>query len=64
MGVTISMTIVGMALGGWMGGALFDLTGSYHAAFVNAVAWNAVNGVMIWALLIRQSRRIAVAAAA
>ena len=64
MGVTISMTIVGMALGGWMGGALFDLTGSYHAAFLNAVAWNALNGVMIWGLLIRQSRRIPVAAGA
>ena len=64
MGVTISMTIVGMALGGWMGGALFDLTGSYHAAFLNAVAWNAMNGVMIWALLIRQSRRIPLGAGA
>jgi MFS family permease len=56
MGVTISMTIVGMALGGWMGGALFDLTGTYRAAFANAIAWNALNGLMLWVLLIRRSR--------
>ena len=64
MGVTISMTIAGMALGGWMGGALFDLTGSYRAAFVNAVAWNALNGAMIWGLLIRRSRHIPLGASA
>jgi MFS family permease len=62
MGVTISMTIAGMALGGWMGGALFDLTGSYRAAFANAVAWNAVNGILLWALLVRRSKRLPVGA--
>jgi hypothetical protein len=46
-----------MALGGWMGGALVDLTGSYRASFVNAFAWNVLNGVMIWWLLFRQNRR-------
>ena len=35
-----------MALGGWMGGALFDLTGSYRAAFINGIAWNLLNGAM------------------
>jgi len=35
--------MVGMALGGWMSGKVFDLTGSYHAAFVNGVLWNALN---------------------
>ena len=62
MGITVSMTISGMALGGWMGGALFDWSGSYHAAFLNGVAWNIVNGVLIWALLIRQNRRAPVGA--
>jgi MFS family permease len=57
MGVAISATIVGMALGGWMGGVLFDATGSYHAAFVNGIAWNALNGAVMWWLLLRQSRR-------
>lgn len=64
MGVTVSMTIGGMALGGWMGGALFDWSGSYHAAFLNGVAWNILNGVMIWALLIRQNRRVPMGALA
>jgi MFS family permease len=57
MGVAISATIVGMALGGWMGGVLFDATGSYHAAFVNGIAWNALNGAVMWWLLMRQNRR-------
>lgn len=57
MGIAVSSTIVGMALGGWMGGALVDLTGSYRASFINAFAWNVLNGVMIWWLLFRQNRR-------
>ena len=36
-------TLLGMALGGWMSGKVFDLTGSYHAAFLNGLAWNALN---------------------
>ena len=31
-------TLFGMALGGWMSGKVFDLTGSYHAAFLNGIA--------------------------
>ena len=57
MGIAVSSTIVGMALGGWMGGALVDLTGSYRASFINAFAWNVLNGILIWWLLIRQNRR-------
>jgi predicted MFS family arabinose efflux permease len=58
MGVAISATIVGMALGGWMGGELFDRTGSYFAAFLNGIAWNVLNGAIAWWLLMRQSRRL------
>ena len=36
-------TLVGMALGGWMSGFIFDLTGSYRLAFVHGLAWNLVN---------------------
>ncbi len=36
-------TLVGMALGGWMSGWVFDLTGSYHAAFLNGIGWNLLN---------------------
>jgi MFS family permease len=55
-------TLFGMALGGWMSGAIFDLTGSYDAAFVNGLLWNLVN-VAIAAWLLRQGRpRLAAAA--
>jgi MFS family permease len=58
MGIAISATIVGMALGGWMGGKMFDVTGSYHAAFINGILWNALNGAVVWWLLMRQNRRL------
>ena len=57
VGLAISSTLVGMALGGWMGGVLFDMTGSYRAAFINGIAWNLLNGAIAWWLLFRQTRR-------
>jgi hypothetical protein len=42
-----------MALGGWMSGKVFDLTGSYDAAFVNGIAWNALNLAIVLFLLWR-----------
>jgi MFS family permease len=59
VGLTVSSTIVGMALGGWMGGVLFDMTGSYRAAFINGIAWNVLNAAVAWWLLSRQNRRMA-----
>ena len=47
-GTIIMATLVGMALGGWLSGKIFDLTGSYHAAFINGVAWNALNLMIAW----------------
>ena len=61
VGLAVSSTIVGMALGGWMGGVLFDMTGSYRAAFINGIAWNVVNAAIAWWLLSRQMRRTAAA---
>jgi MFS family permease len=61
VGIAMSSTIVGMALGGWMGGVLFDMTGSYRAAFLNGIAWNILNGAIAWWLLARQTRRTALA---
>jgi MFS family permease len=58
MGIAIFMTIIGMAGGGWLGGKLFDVTGSYHAAFLNGIAFNMLNGVIVWWLLSRQNRRL------
>jgi len=57
VGMTVSATIVGMALGGWMGGVMFDMTGSYRAAFINGIAWNVLNAAIAWWLLSRQMRR-------
>jgi MFS family permease len=42
-GTIIMASLVGMALGGWLSGKIFDLSGYYHAAFLNGVAWNALN---------------------
>ena len=43
VGTVLMCTLFGMALGGWMSGKVFDLTGSYHAAFLNGIAWNLLN---------------------
>ena len=56
VGLVLMATLVGMALGGWLSGAIFDLTGSYHAAFVNGVLWNALNGTVVSFLLWRRGR--------
>ncbi len=61
VGILIMSTLFGMALGGWMSGAIFDMTGSYRAAFANGIAWNVVNAG-IAALLLWRSRRQTVAA--
>jgi MFS family permease len=63
MGIAVSMTILGMAGGAWMGGMLFDVTGSYRAAFINGIAWNVLNGAIVWWLLSRQNRRLPMALA-
>ena len=41
--IVLTATLFGMALGGWLSGVVFDLTGSYRAAFLNGLAWNALN---------------------
>jgi MFS family permease len=43
VGTVLMATVFGMALGGWMSGAIFDLTGSYQAAFLNGILWNLLN---------------------
>ncbi len=56
VGTVIMFTLFGMALGGWMSGKVFDLTGSYQAAFVNGIAWNLVN-LSLAVFLLRRSLR-------
>ncbi len=43
VGTVLMATVFGMALGGWMSGVIFDLTGSYQAAFLNGILWNLLN---------------------
>jgi MFS family permease len=47
---------LGMAFGGWMAGAMYDLTGSYSASFLSGLAFNVMNFVMIGALYLRSKR--------
>lgn len=53
VGLVIMLTVVGMALGGWISGWIYDLTGSYQAAFVNGIAWNMLNMLVMAFLLWR-----------
>jgi MFS family permease len=53
VGTVLMATLFGMALGGWMSGAIFDLTGSYRAAFLNGIAWNMLNVSIVLVLLWR-----------
>ncbi len=55
-GVVLMATLFGMALGGWMSGAIFDLTGSYRAAFLNGIGWNLLNLSIAFWLLYRLPR--------
>ena len=52
---------IGMALGGWMSGVIFDHTGSYRVAFLNGLIWNLVNAVIVLWLMLRPARRLATA---
>jgi MFS family permease len=55
VGFVMMATILGMALGGWMSGWIYDVTGSYQMAFLNGIGWNALNiGIML--LILSRSR--------
>lgn len=63
IGFVATATQFGMAFGGWLSGWIFDQTGSYFVAFLNGIAWNAVNLGLIGFLILasrprtRQPRR-------
>ena len=54
IGLALLFTMLGMALGAWLAGAIHDLTGSYRLAFVNAVAFNIAH-LAIAAFLLRRA---------
>ena len=56
VGLVIMTTILGMALGGWMSGWIYDMSGSYFLAFVNGIAWNLMNLGIILMILLRTRR--------
>jgi MFS family permease len=61
VGLVILASVFGMSFGGWVSGVIFDATGSYAAAFMNGLVWNALNIVIMVALLIRARQRLALA---
>jgi MFS family permease len=61
VGLVIMGTILGMALGGWLSGWIYDLTGSYQAAFLNGIAWNFLNITIMIFILMKGKRRLAAA---
>ena len=49
VGAVLTATLFGMALGGWMSGKVFEITGSYHAAFINGILWDLLNlSIAVW----------------
>ncbi len=56
VGTVILGTLIGMALGGWMPGVLFDITGRYQAAFINGIAWNLMNFLIVLWLFNRSKK--------
>jgi MFS family permease len=52
VGVVIAISVVGMALGGWAAGWIFDLTASYRMAFAVGFGANVLNlAIAVWLLL-------------
>ena len=60
VGFLIFATIIGMSLGGWVSGEIFDYTNSYKLAFLNGIFWNIINvSIMVYLYLIYvKSRRV------
>ncbi len=61
VGIVIFASVIGMSLGGWVSGVIFDMTGSYAAAFANGFAWNLLNIAIVLLLLLRARQRLALA---
>ena len=53
LGVILLFGTLGMALGGWLAGYLFDSTGGYTPAFLIGAAFNVANLIIVLGLIIR-----------
>jgi MFS family permease len=59
VGWLIFATIIGMSLGGWLSGEIYDFTKSYRLAFINGIFWNIINlCIMIYLFIIYQKSKI------
>ena len=59
VGFLIFATIVGMSLGGWLSGEIYDFTKSYKLAFINGIFWNIINlCIMIYLFIIYKKSKI------
>jgi MFS family permease len=59
VGWLIFATIIGMSLGGWLSGEIYDFTKSYRLAFINGIFWNIINlCIMIYLFVIYQKSKI------
>lgn len=56
VGFVMMTTVIGMALGGWLSGLIYDLSGSYQLAFWNGIGWNALNLAIVLTVLARSRR--------
>lgn len=55
IGLVMASTIIGMAFGGYVSGLIYDATNSYRLAFLNGVAWNGLNLLVVaWLFMKRQ----------
>lgn len=57
VGTVLMATIFGMALGGWMSGWIYDLTGSYQMAFINGILWNVMNIAIMATIFLKSHSR-------
>ena len=57
IGMTMMATVLGMALGGWLSGVIYDVSGSYLLAFLNGIGWNLVNILVMVLILLRTAGR-------
>jgi len=51
---------IGMAIGSWLGGAVFDTTGAYRGAFAAGLLFNAINLWIVGALVARGAETLEV----